>query len=120
MDLDAVCSENGSSFLCKNVRLDAAVVGNSNGGVLECLVNIIGKTLSSTSYSVNVHSVCACADNASETACTEFEITVESVLYSLIIACNGLKFCLEVRVICCLFTPECIKFLFIHCMVTSL
>ena len=115
MYLDAVCSENGSSSLSENVGLDSAVVSDSNGRIgRESFLNIVSKTLSCTSDSVDVHSVSACANNAAKSACAEFEVTVESVLDSFIVACNGFKFSLEVGVVNSLFAPEFIKFFFVH------
>ena len=38
---------------------------------------IIAQTLSSCAYSVNIHTVCAGAHNATQTSCTKFQIAIE-------------------------------------------
>ena len=103
--LDAVCSQHFRSSLCKYIGLDAAVIRNGNAGVCECRVHIVGQTLCCTANRINVHTVCASTNDTTETAGTEFQITVKAVTDRCIISGNCLQFCLQISVICCTFKP---------------
>ena len=92
---NAVCGKDRSGVLCEYIRLYSAVVCNSNLKIaLACVLEVVCKTLSSLTYGINVHSVCTCADNASQTARAEFKITVETVVYFFVLALYALKLCL--------------------------
>ncbi len=113
--LYAVCSKNCGSFLGENVGLYAAVVSDSHRGICgESLVNIVCKTLCCSAYSINVHSVGACADNAAQTARTKFKIAVKSVCDSVGISCNGFKLGLKIGIVGGFFAPKGVKLGFVH------
>ena len=80
--LDAVGREDVGNDFSKFAGVVAHVVADGYGylwQVGECLLEVVGKALSGGSYGVDVHTVCAGAHNAAQTACAEFEVAVESL-----------------------------------------
>ncbi len=115
MYLYAVCRKNGGGFLSENVGLYAAVVSDSHRGICrESFVNIVRETLRCSAYSIDVHSVGACADNSAQSARTEFKIAVESVCNSVGVSCNGFKLGLKIGIVGGFFAPKGVKFCFVH------
>ena len=107
---DSVCRKDRSGTLSEYIRLYSAVISNSYLKVgLACIFKIVCKSLRSLADSINVHSVCAGSDYASESSRTEFKVTVETVGYLVVLALYALKLSLEVGIFNSLFKPFVIK-----------
>ena len=83
VNVNTVCSKYSCGSFCKNVRFNTAVISNSNTRLIKGFIDIISKSLSSSSYSINIHSVSACTNYASQAACSELKITVKSIINTL-------------------------------------
>ena len=92
VSLNAVCGKYLGGFDHKEIRLDTAVVRNRNGSLAVLVDNIICETLSCLANNINIHSVCACADNASQTRSTEFKRGIKTLVDLAFISANALKF----------------------------
>ena len=82
VDVQAVCAEHVSGYLCELAAVIATVVGDADLKVvsLDILENVVCKPLGGHSDSVLVHPVGADTHDAAETAGTELEIAVERIL----------------------------------------
>ena len=77
---DAVGREDIGYDFGKLARIVAHVVSyyyRNLGQIGKGLLQIVGQTLSGCADGIYVHAVCAGAHDASQTACTEFEIFIE-------------------------------------------
>ena len=91
ISLDSVSCKAKRSLIRKLGRKSSAVKRNSYTLLASIgtaiLLDIVGKTLSSLSYSVLVHSVGARSDNSAKSAGTELKLSIKSVFnFSLVIA----------------------------------
>ena len=112
MYLYSVCCEYLCGSLGEHIALDTAVVGNGYAGVVVLLIEVVRKALCSASYGVYIHAVCSCTDNTSQTACTKFQITVKSIVYSFAVALYLVELSFKVGVFLGILAPKVIKFHF--------
>ena len=78
---NAIGRENISRSLCKQTAVVTTVVTyyyRNLRQILEVLLQIIGKPLSGSTYCINVHTVATYPHDTAQTACTKFQILIES------------------------------------------
>ena len=112
MNTDAVCREHCRRRLCEGIGLDAAVIGDGNGGLFEGAVDIVCKTLRRSANGVDIHSAGAGAEHAAQTAGAEFQIIIEALTDRIRIALDLPEFTHEVGISGCILTPQCVERIF--------
>ena len=78
---DTIGRENISRSFRKQTAVVTAVVTyyyRNLRQILEVLLQIIGKSLSGSTYCINVHTVATYPHDTAQTACTKFQILIES------------------------------------------
>ena len=79
---DTVCREDICRNLSKLVAVVAAVITYHHRNllfILEALVQIVRKSLCSSTYRVNIHTIGSCAHNTAQTTRSEFQILIKAI-----------------------------------------
>ena len=92
VNLYPICSEDFRSSLCKVCGLNSAVVGNCNAWFGKCFFYIVRQTLSCFANSIDVHTIGASTNYATQTACSKSKIPIKTVLNGFCIVFNGRQF----------------------------
>ncbi len=88
---DAVRGKHGRGFAGEEVAVDAAVMGNRGHLRQVGRVQMIREALRGAAHDVNIHAVRAGAEDAAQTARTEFKIAVKAFVNFRFIASNGFE-----------------------------
>ena len=114
VNLYSVSGKNLGGRLCKQLRLIAAVIRNGSRALLAAVFQPGADSLSSAANGVEVHAVVARAQNASQTACSEYQIGVKTLVNLVFVILYGGKFGSEVSVLHLHFAPFGISLKSIH------
>ncbi|MPN29637.1 hypothetical protein SDC9_177090 [bioreactor metagenome] len=93
ISLYAVGAEHERRLKRKLIGLETRVIRDDDTALCRARqrIDIIGKALRSPAHNVPVHAVCAGADYAAQAGSAEFKLSVEAVLYLLIVSGDCLK-----------------------------
>ena len=87
MRRDAVGRKNTSSRLGEQARIDARIEADRHGAIhTHVCLDVIGDTLGSFAYRVDIHAIGARTEHAAKTSRTELEFLKECIFYRLSIA----------------------------------
>ena len=82
ININAVSRENLSTSLSKKTRIVAAIVTYHHTNLIascKVLVQIVGKSLSCSTYRVDIHAVCTSTHDATESTCTKLKCLIEAI-----------------------------------------
>ena len=110
----AVGGENARRGFGKKSGVDAAVVGDGNGGCGKVCLEIVGVALRGLADGKYVHTVRARAEHAAQSAGTKFQLAVKPILDGGIVAADGQKLRVQRVVVFRFFQPLTIKSVSVH------
>ena len=102
---DTVSSKNICGNFCKKITVVAAVVSYHYGNlrnIFKISIQIVGKPLSGSPYRIDIHAIGTYTHDTAQTACTEFQIFIESFyqLGFIFICQHTFHFSLSFGIIC--------------------
>ena len=118
IDLNTICREYFCRLFCKQVGFDARIIGDCRRGVFIFLFHKFCQSLCRTADCIDVHPVCTCANDSTQSPGAKFQRTIKPVKNTLIVLFNFFNFTVQIFVFQMTCFPLQIEFSFFHCHTT--